>query len=261
MVIRPVYAKASPGKQNLRMNMKQFFKLLPAFIGLLILPGCATYYKKRSLSYLQLKPRYKKTQEQITLEITKLEERQIRSLFDGQGKYLLRVGAQPLYLRIINDSNHTYYLHPANITLTRISNEQINTALAQGMSPVLGTLAQGLIPSALFSYIVVDTAINGLTAISLNFFGPAVFIIGVVAIFSIPVMLYSCYQKNNEVNEYNRNLSEDIRGKNIPESLKIPADTTQEFLFFADATQFTDTFSITLTEKLTQTPLLFNVTL
>lgn len=246
--------------------MKQFIKLFPMLFGLLILPGCTTHYKKRSLSYLQQAPLdYKETKENITLEIKKLDKAHTKPLFDGQGKYLLNIGAQPLHLRIINDSNCTYYLYPESISLARIDNEKIGIALSRGMSPVLGSLAQGLVPISLFGLMIFDISRTGLNAVTLFIFGPAIIVIGAVAIISLPFIIgstiYSCYQKNNEINEYNQSLSEDIAEKNIPDSLKIPADTTQEFLFFADATQFKNNFDVTCTEKITQKPLTFNVTL
>lgn len=245
--------------------MKQFLKLFFIFLIIAVLPACGPLYKKRSLSYLQESPAdFKENKNGLSLSVKKLNKRQMSSLFDGQGKYFSKIGTQPLYLKITNDSNKTFLLDSKDISLEPSNPQMIKMALAKGYLPVAGSFSKAMIPVAGsllflgFHNFIHDPAITILTF-------PILVVSCAIVVCCTPFFLgyacYSSYQTNNQINEFNETLVEDISEKTIPDSFKIPADTTHDFLFFADATQFKNTFSVTFTEKVTQQPLTFNVTL
>lgn len=238
--------------------MKQFFRLFPIFAGLLILPGCVTQYKKRSLTYLQQTSiNYKETKNNLTLEIRKLNKSQTQSLFDGQGKYLLGINTQLLHLKIINNNNITYFLSGNNIGLNAIDNEKIQAALCKDKSSIYGVAGYGALCTGLLIYGAIDSSKYIHIPIQATFFTLFVLLTPTMIVATI----CNSYKVAQAIKEYNIDLKEDFAEKTISESLKIPADTVQEFLFFADATQFKDNFDITFTEKISQKPLTFNVTL
>lgn len=245
--------------------MKQLIKLFSIFLVIAVLPACGPHYKKRSLSYLQQAPlNYLETKDNVTLEIKKLDKAHTKPLFDGQGRHLLKIGVQPLFMRVTNANNFTYLLNSTNINLNSVNQELIFKELVHGKWPIFTTFCQTTAPIALaslYGVYFVNTVDKGVGFILL----PFIVVYCAVVIVSIPFVIgtaiYSSYQTNNQIIDYNQNLLEDLTEKTLHETLKIPSDTTQEFLFFADAKQFKNNFDITLTEKLTQKPLTFNVTL
>lgn len=245
--------------------MKQLIKLFSIFLAISLLPACGPHYRKRSLTHLQQGPAdYKKTINNITLEVKKLDKNRTNSLFDGQGKHLNQLQIQPLYFKITNDSNNTFMLNSSHINLIAVNQEVINNLLAKNYWPIAGAFGKALIPLA-GSFLLLKAFTLSTHPLLLILSIPTLTVCAALIVFGTPVSIgygcYSSYQAKNQVNEYNENLAEDISEKTIQDSLKIPADTTQEFIFFADAKQFKNNFDITLTEKITQKPLTFNVTL
>lgn len=230
-----------------------------------VLPACGPHYKRRSLSYLQQAPtNYIETKDNVTLEIKKLDKAHTKPLFDGQGRYLPAMGLQPLYFKIVNNSDKTFLFNSHDISLATVSSEIIKEALSKNYLPIAGTFGKCMIPVAgsLFLLKVFSAASHPILFI---FAIPTVIFCATLLIFGTPICLgyacYSSYQTKNQVNEYNENLDEDIREKSTPADLKIPADTQHEFIFFADAAQFKNNFAVTFAEKITQKTLTFNVTL
>lgn len=246
--------------------MKQFLKLFFIFLIIAVLPACGPHYQKQSLSHLRQTPAsYKTTQDDVTVEVRKLTQSQTKSLFDGQGKHLNKLGAQPLYFKIINDSDKTFLFNSNDITLTALDPQIIERALSKSYLPMAGSFFKSLIPLA-GSILLLNVFVASSHPLLALVTYPTIMVCAILIVFvgapvSIGRACYSSYQTKNKVNEYNECLAEDITEKNIPKSLKIPADTACEFLFFTDATQFKNNFQITLIEKITQQPLTFNVTL
>jgi hypothetical protein len=244
--------------------MQQFLKLSFIFLAIAVLPACGPHYKKRSLSYLQqATPSYKQTQDNVTLEVTKLGEKDTGFLFDGQG-YKLKNFAQPLYIRILNNSDHTFLLDTKSITMPQISIKELHEKISYkkllpitgivGAStlyvPLLGLNVSGLYLAASNGYVLLTTCLCVSTALLV-----------IVTPFIIPVTIISGCKYSKNVDHANYDLHEDIHEKVSENILKIPADTMQEFLFFADAKQFKNNFNVTLNEKITNNALTFNVTL
>lgn len=244
--------------------MKQLIKLFSIFLAIAVLPACGPHYRKRSLSYLQqVKPGYKQTKDQVTLEVTQLNEKDTNTLFDGQGRKLKKI-AYPLYFRIENQSNQSFLLDPQSITLAQLSAKELQEVICyKKLLPIAGIVGTG----ALYIPLLWVHTFGIYTAVIYNyvFLTACLCASGALLIlttpFIIPATIISSCKYSNNVDHANQDLHEDIHEKVSENIVKIPADTTHEFLFFADAKQFKNNFDITLTEKLTQKPLLFNVTL
>ncbi len=245
--------------------MKQFFRLFFIFLVVAALPACGPHYKKRSLSFLQQAPvNYKETKENVTLEIKKLDKAHTKSLFDGQGKYLLKTDIHPLFMRVTNASNVTYILNSTNINLNSVNQELILKESVRGKWPVFTAFCQTTAPLTLAGFYGVyfmHTVDNGVGFVLLPFVVVYSAAVLIATPFVIANAIYNSYQINNQIIDYNQTLLEDLREKTLPEILKIPADTAQEFLFFAHAKQLKNNFEVTFVEKLTQKPVTFNVTL
>lgn len=246
-------------------TLKQFLKFFFIFLAIAVLPACGPHYKKRSLSYLQqVPPNYAETKDNVTFQITKPTNAHCDVLFDNQGKYLIQAGIQPLYLRIINETNRTFFLTSNEISLKHADPQLVTEALSKGKLPIFGTFLQSTAPITIPTLFFIG-CIKATDPSAAFIFAPAALVFIGIGILISPIIIvstiYSCYQTNKQLNEYNHDLAEDITEKNIPETLKIPADTIQEFLFFADAAQFKNNFDVTFTEKITQKNLTFNVTL
>lgn len=244
--------------------MKQLIKILFIFLVIAVLPACGPHYKKRSLSYLQQAPtNYIETKDNVTLEVKKLDKAHTKPLFDGQGRYLSVIDVQPLYFHISNNDNKTFFLHADKINLVSVNIEEIKCALAHGNWPVLLKIGTGTIGTGCLLYFTA-AILKDLDNVFF-LFAPVIASAALCFMITIPFVIgntvYSSYQLNKQIIEYNQDLHQDIDEKNMPATLKIPADTAQEFLFFADAQQFKNSFDITITEKLTEKPLTFNVTL
>lgn len=245
--------------------VKQIFKLFFIFLVIAVLPACGPHYKKRALAYLQQAPlNYSETKDNVTLEIRKLDTAHTKPLFDGQGKHLLKIGVQPLFMHVTNANNSTYILNSTNISLSSVNQELIFKELVRSKWPVLTSFCQTTAPLALaslYGIYFINTVDKGAGFILLPFIVVYCAALVVAAPFVIGTAIYSSSQTNSQIINYNQNLFEDLAEKTMPAVLKIPADTIQEFLFFADATQFKNNFDITFTEKTSQKPLTFNITL
>ncbi|CAN5216642.1 hypothetical protein BH09DEP1_BH09DEP1_6250 [soil metagenome] len=199
----------------------------------------------------------------MTLEIRKLNKSQTSDLFNGRGKYLSDINAQPIHFKINNQSNATYYLYDKNITLNQFEIEKLHSSLC--LSKLSVFLLAGLY--TFVAIVALDNAID--CSKTLNVFGhytpspvSTFFVYSVIqaTLYAIltPVVFY---QQNKKINEYNSDLLEDIMEKCLPPKLIVPSDIDTEFLIFTHAKQSKNSFDVTFTEKITQKPLTFNVTL
>ncbi|GMU18840.1 MAG: hypothetical protein AMXMBFR12_00320 [Candidatus Babeliales bacterium] len=244
--------------------MKQLLKLLFIFLVIAVLPACGPHYRKKSLSYLRsIKPGYSQTKDQMALEITQLNENDTNALFDGQGRKLKKI-ARPLYFRIINQSNYSFSLNPQSITLAQVSVEELQEAICyKKLLPIAGIVGAGALYIPLFwihTFGIYAAVIYNYVFLTACLCASGALLL-LATSFIIPATMISSVKYSNNVNHANQDLHEDIHEKTSGNFLKIPADTTQEFLFFANSKQFKNNFDVTFTEKITQKPLTFNVTL
>lgn len=245
--------------------MQQLLKLSLIFLAIAVLPACGPHYQKRSLSYLKHdNPNYTHTQNNVTLEVRKLNKSQTRELFDGQGKYLPRLKTLPLHVQIINQSNITQVIDKNSIALPQCDELIVQNALRKNNLPFVGAVFIGLAPVCLC---FIATATIGLAASALaldlasnlsNSFILSPLFWTSATLISVGGACCFTYKKREK---YNQDLCKDLAEKSIYESLDCTPGTTLEFFFFADAKQFKNNFDVTLVEKITNTPLTFNVTL
>lgn len=244
--------------------MKQFLKLLFIFLVIAVLPACGPHYRKKSLSNLRsANPGYSQTKNQLTLEITQVSEKDTHELFDGQGRRLKKI-AYPLYFKIVNQSNCSFYLTSESFGLDQINLNELHKAIGyKKFLPIMGIVGAGAsyIPLLFLHTFGIYAAVISNSVFVAGCLCASGALLILTTPFVIPATILSSYKYSTNVDHANHDLHEDVQEKTPGEFFKIPADTTQEFLFFADAKQFKNNFDVTFTEKTSQRPLTFNVSL